>query len=62
MVFLHNLGTEDVEVDLSTLAAEADLPIYVLTDRGYGDVGKLDSLKLSGHGYRWIRLRRSATY
>ena len=26
MLFLHNLGTEDVEVDLSTLAAEADLP------------------------------------
>ncbi|MEV4842903.1 alpha-amylase family protein [Micromonospora matsumotoense] len=62
MVFLHNLGTEDVEVDLSTLAAEADLPIDVLTDRGYGDVGKLDSLKLSGHGYRWIRLCRSTAY
>ncbi|MEU7616917.1 alpha-amylase family protein [Micromonospora rifamycinica] len=62
MVFLHNLGTEDVEVDLSTLAAEADLPIDVLTDRGYGDVGKLDSLKLGGHGYRWIRLRRSTSY
>ncbi|MEV4772289.1 alpha-amylase family protein [Micromonospora humida] len=62
MVFLHNLGTEDVEVDLSTLAAEADLPIDVLTDRGYGDVGKLDSLKLGGHGYRWIRLCRSTTY
>ncbi|WP_328343403.1 alpha-amylase family protein [Micromonospora sp. NBC_00421] len=62
MVFLHNLGTEDVEVDLGTLAAEADLPIDVLTDRGYGDVGKLDSLKLGGHGYRWIRLCRSATY
>ncbi|WP_422754812.1 alpha-amylase family protein [Micromonospora sp. WMMD708] len=62
MVFLHNLGTEDVEVDLSTLAPEADLPIDVLTDRGYGDVGKLDSLKLGGHGYRWIRLCRSTTY
>ncbi|WKU08166.1 alpha-amylase family protein [Micromonospora sp. HUAS LYJ1] len=62
MVFLHNLGTEDVEVDLSSVAAEADLPIDVLTDRGYGDVGKLDSLKLGGHGYRWIRLRRSTTY
>ncbi|WP_432900238.1 alpha-amylase family protein [Micromonospora matsumotoense] len=62
MVFLHNLGTEDVEVDLSTLAAEADLPTDVLTDRGYGDVGKLDSLKLSGHGYRWIRLCRSTAY
>ncbi|QDY10361.1 trehalose synthase [Micromonospora sp. HM134] len=62
MVFLHNLGTEDVEVDLSSVAPEADLPIDVLTDRGYGDVGKLDSLKLGGHGYRWIRLRRSTTY
>ncbi|MFJ6198509.1 alpha-amylase family protein [Micromonospora sp. NPDC092111] len=58
MVFLHHLGTDDVEVDLGTLAPEAELPIDVLTDRGYGEVGKLDSLKLAGHGYRWIRLRR----
>ncbi|SCF10837.1 alpha-amylase family protein [Micromonospora mirobrigensis] len=59
MVFLHNLGTEDVEVDLSTLESEADLPIDVLSDRGYDEVGKLDRLKLAGHGYRWIRLCRS---
>lgn len=58
MVFLHNLGTEDVEVDLSTLAPEADLPIDVLSDRNYDEVGKLDRLKLNGHGYRWIRLCR----
>ncbi|MER5606088.1 alpha-amylase family protein [Micromonospora tulbaghiae] len=58
MVFLHNLGTEDVEVDLSTLAPEADLPIDVLSDRNYEDVGKLDRLKLAGYGYRWIRLCR----
>ncbi|MCZ7427539.1 alpha-amylase family protein [Micromonospora sp. WMMA1949] len=58
MVFLHNLGTEDVEVDLSTLAPEADLPIDVLSDRNYEDVGKLDRLKLGGYGYRWIRLCR----
>ncbi|NYF54980.1 alpha-amylase family protein [Micromonospora purpureochromogenes] len=56
MVFLHNLGTEDVEVDLSMLAPEADLPTDVLADRGYGEVGKLDNLKLAGYGYRWIRL------
>ncbi|TDC67203.1 trehalose synthase [Micromonospora sp. KC207] len=60
MVFLHNLGTEDVEVDLGGLAAEADLPMDVLADRHYGEVGKLDSLKLSGYGYRWIRLCRGA--
>ncbi|MET7469804.1 alpha-amylase family protein [Micromonospora sp. NPDC005686] len=59
MVFLHNLGTEDVEVDLSTLAPEADLPIDVLSDRNYEDVGKLDRLKLGGYGYRWIRLCRA---
>ncbi|MFI7520829.1 alpha-amylase family protein [Micromonospora globbae] len=58
MVFLHNLGTEDVEVDLSLLQPEADQPIDVLSDRGYGDVGKLERLQLAGYGYRWIRLRR----
>ncbi|MGC4803505.1 alpha-amylase family protein [Micromonospora sp. DT233] len=62
MVFLHNLGTEDVEVDLGTLAGEADMPIDVLADRGYGEVGKLDSLKLAGYGYRWIRLRRGDAF
>ncbi|EEP71472.1 trehalose synthase [Micromonospora sp. ATCC 39149] len=62
MVFLHNLGAEDVEVDLGGLAAEADLPMDVLADRHYGEVGKLDSLKLSGYGYRWIRLCRGAEF
>ncbi|MEH1168736.1 alpha-amylase family protein [Micromonospora sp. CPCC 205539] len=58
MVFLHNLGTDDVEVDLSSLEKEADLPIDVLADRGYGELGKLGAIKLTGHGYRWIRLCR----
>ncbi|GGM44368.1 trehalose synthase [Micromonospora sonchi] len=59
MVFLHNLGTADAELDLSLFQPEADLPIDVLADRNYDDVGKLDKLKLAGFGYRWIRLRRS---
>ncbi|MER5333271.1 alpha-amylase family protein [Micromonospora sp. NPDC002717] len=58
MVFLHNLGTSDAEVDLSMLEPEADLPVDVLADRNYGGAGKLDRLKLAGHGYRWIRLCR----
>lgn len=58
MVFLHNLGTDDVEVDLDTLAKEADLPVEVLADQDYGDV-KFDALALGGYGYRWIRLRRT---
>ncbi|TCB87379.1 trehalose synthase [Micromonospora zingiberis] len=59
MVFLHNLGTTDAEVDLSLLQSEAKLPIDVLADRNYDDAGKLDRLKLAGYGYRWIRLCRS---
>ncbi|MDG4783558.1 alpha-amylase family protein [Micromonospora sp. WMMD961] len=60
MVFLHNLGTDDAEVDLSSLEPEADHPIDVLADRGYGELGKLGAVKVSGHGYRWIRLCRGS--
>jgi maltose alpha-D-glucosyltransferase/alpha-amylase len=58
MVFLHNLGTDDVEVDLGALAKEADLPVEVLADQDYGDL-RFDALALAGYGYRWIRLRRT---
>ncbi|MFC7550627.1 alpha-amylase family protein [Plantactinospora sp. GCM10030261] len=61
MVFLHNLGTKDVTVDLGSLYAEADMPNDVLTDRPYEPAGKLDALHLGGHGYRWIRLCRNAS-
>ncbi|RIV35897.1 alpha-amylase family protein [Micromonospora radicis] len=59
MVFLHNLGAVDAEVDLSLLQPEAELPIDVLADRNYADIGKLDKLNVAGYGYRWIRLRRA---
>lgn len=58
MLFVHNLGPDDAEVDLSMLEPEADLPVDVLVDRNYGEVGKLDRLKVAGYGYRWIRLCR----
>jgi maltose alpha-D-glucosyltransferase/alpha-amylase len=60
MVFLHNLGTDVVTVDLGALFEESDLPDDVLADREYAPVGKLDALELAGHGYRWIRLCRTA--
>ncbi|HEX6497641.1 MAG TPA: alpha-amylase family protein [Micromonosporaceae bacterium] len=60
MLFLHNLGPEDVRVDLSSLYAETDEPDQVFGDQRYQPVGRLDALDLSGYGYRWIRLRRSA--
>lgn len=59
MLFLHNLGTDDVTVDLGSLFEEAEEPNDVLADREYSPVGKLDALELAGYGYRWIRLRRS---
>ncbi|HEY0699125.1 MAG TPA: alpha-amylase family protein [Micromonospora sp.] len=58
MVFLHNLGDEPATVDLGSLWKEADLPNEVLSDAEYEPVGKLDQLRLNGHGYRWIRLCR----
>lgn len=58
MLFLHNLGTEDVTVDLGNLAGEADHPNEVFTNQEYGPLGDFTSLQLSAYGYRWIRLRR----
>jgi maltose alpha-D-glucosyltransferase/alpha-amylase len=59
MLFLHNLGTKPVIVNLASLFPEADLPGDVLADREYDPVAKFDALHLAGYGYRWIRLRRS---
>ncbi|MET0417581.1 MAG: alpha-amylase family protein [Actinoplanes sp.] len=58
MVFIHNLGTDDVTLDLSVLLPEADFPNDVLADQEYADLGKFDAVKVAGYGYRWIRLRR----
>ena len=60
MVFVHNLGREAATVDLGRLAPEADQPNDVLADQDYGEVGKLDALKVAGYGYRWIRLSRGS--
>src|SRR6476660_205187 len=59
VLFLHNLGEEDVRVDLSELYAEAEQPNQVFGDQDYEPVGKLDALDLAGQGYRWIRIRRT---
>jgi maltose alpha-D-glucosyltransferase/alpha-amylase len=63
MLFLHNLGTEEVTVDLSDLYDEAvhatDRPNQVFADQPYGPVGRLEALDLAGYGYRWIRLHHA---
>jgi maltose alpha-D-glucosyltransferase/alpha-amylase len=62
MVFLHNLGTDKATVDLSDLAAEANNPNQVFGDQDYEPLGDLKSLRLDGYGYRWIRLKRAASW
>jgi maltose alpha-D-glucosyltransferase/alpha-amylase len=60
MLFVHNLGTEEGEVDLSSLAAEAEFPNDVLADQEYPEPGEFDKIRVAGYGYRWIRMRRTA--
>ncbi len=60
MLFLHNLGTAPVRVDLGKLAREADNPHQVFGNQAYKDVEDLRSLDLDPYGYRWIRLSRNA--
>jgi maltose alpha-D-glucosyltransferase / alpha-amylase len=59
VLFLHNLTDTDCEVDMSSLAEEADHPVEVLSDDGYDPVADdLSKIALNGYGFRWIRLRR----
>ncbi|WP_433051023.1 alpha-amylase family protein [Dactylosporangium sp. CS-033363] len=60
MLFLHNLGTDDVVVDLSDLDAEVNHPNDVFADREYPEVGDFSALPLGPYGYRWIRLKRES--
>ena len=60
MLFLHNLGTAPVRVDLGKLAREADNPHQVFGNQPYKDVKDLRELDLDPYGYRWIRLSRNA--
>ena len=59
LLFLHNLADQQVSVDLSDLAKEADQPNDILADQDYEPTADLESLRLAGYGYRWIRLHRN---
>jgi maltose alpha-D-glucosyltransferase / alpha-amylase len=59
LLFLHNLGVEDVRVDVGRQPGQDGAPVEVLADRGYPlPSEELTGLELAGSGYRWIRLRR----
>jgi len=57
MLFLHNLGDQDVTVDVSSLDGIAESPTEMFADHPYGDID-LAKLTIGGYGYRWICLRR----
>jgi maltose alpha-D-glucosyltransferase/alpha-amylase len=59
MLFLHNLGTDAVTLDLSDLATDTNHPNQVFGDDDYEPVGDFSKLSLGPYGYRWIRLKRT---
>jgi maltose alpha-D-glucosyltransferase/alpha-amylase len=58
MLFIHNLGEQPGQIDLSSVAEQAEYPNDVLADQEYPDLGKFDAVEIGRYGYRWIRLRR----
>ncbi|MBC7292113.1 MAG: alpha-amylase family protein [Actinotalea sp.] len=56
MLFLHNLGEEDLVVRVEEMQSEE--PVEVFADRTYGRELDLTALALAPRGFRWIRLRR----
>jgi maltose alpha-D-glucosyltransferase/alpha-amylase len=60
LLFLHNLGREDVVVDVGRQHGADRAPEPVFSDRRYDDVGpELTGIALAGSGYRWLRLSRT---
>jgi maltose alpha-D-glucosyltransferase/alpha-amylase len=60
LLFLHNLGREDVVVDVGRQPGADRIPEAVFSDRRYDDVGpELTGIALAGSGYRWLRLSRT---
>jgi maltose alpha-D-glucosyltransferase/alpha-amylase len=62
MLFVHNLGTDAVTLDLSEMAADTNFPNQVFGDQDYEPVDDFSKLSLGPYGYRWIRLKRNPSY
>ncbi len=57
VIALHNFSDEPVEVDVKSECGDRPV-VDVWSDRNYGEVD-VDAIRLSGHGYRWLRLTGS---
>jgi maltose alpha-D-glucosyltransferase/alpha-amylase len=61
LLFLHNLGDADVTVDVGEQPGQEGDPVEVFSDRPYDEAGAdLTGIAVGAHGYRWLRLRRTA--
>ena len=61
MLFLHNLGRDNVVVDVGAQPGQEGDPVEVFSDQSYAPVGAdLVGIVLAGSGYRWLRLRRAS--
>jgi maltose alpha-D-glucosyltransferase/alpha-amylase len=61
VLLLHNLADQPETIDLGRVDGVEGRPYEVFADSAYPPLGKrLSGLRLSGWGYRWIRLRRGA--
>jgi maltose alpha-D-glucosyltransferase/alpha-amylase len=59
LLFLHNLGRDDVTVDVGPQPGQEGPPVEVFSDRRYDPVDDdLRAVPVAGSGYRWLRLRR----
>jgi maltose alpha-D-glucosyltransferase / alpha-amylase len=60
VLFLHNLADRPVTVDLGKVDGVTGRPYEVFANDAYEPPSaRLTGLRLTGYGYRWIRLRRS---
>jgi maltose alpha-D-glucosyltransferase/alpha-amylase len=60
LLFLHNLGSADVVVDVGAQPHQDGRPVEVFSDRRYEPVGpQLAGIAIAGSGYRWLRLTRN---
>jgi maltose alpha-D-glucosyltransferase/alpha-amylase len=58
LLFLHNLATKKVTVDVGAQPGFSGRPEEVFSDSDYPAVGPgLKRIALAGSGYRWLRLR-----
>jgi maltose alpha-D-glucosyltransferase/alpha-amylase len=60
LLFLHNLGRDDVTVDVGPQEGQDGPPVEVFSDRRYDPVDDgLHAVPVAGSGYRWLRLART---